>query len=116
VHHYTTKWFSVAGTTKMRTALRTVDQGRAGGDIVALVLGSAAHSPCTGSGSSDAKISLCWCPARIAGDRTGIALQSFFSFNGVNLSLITIIIGHTTFCIVVIYNNGSRCCDGRPAP
>ena len=36
---------------------------------------------------------------------TGIALQSFFSYNAVNLSPATIVIGHTTFCIVVIYNN-----------
>src|SRR5882724_4494277 len=44
-------------------------------------------------------------PLALPGIVTGIALQSFFRFNNVNLSLTTIIIGHTTFCIVVIYNN-----------
>ena len=44
-------------------------------------------------------------PLALPGIITGIALQSFFNFNSVNLSLTTIIIGHTTFCIVVIYNN-----------
>src|SRR4029077_8830824 len=36
---------------------------------------------------------------------TGLALQSFFSFNGIEFSLATVIVGHTTFCIVVVYNN-----------
>src|SRR5207302_8331636 len=44
-------------------------------------------------------------PLALPGIVTGIALQSFFSYNNVNLSLVTIVIGHTTFCIVVIYNN-----------
>src|SRR5205814_8416493 len=34
-----------------------------------------------------------------------LALNAFFSFNGISLSLWTIVIGHTTFCIVVVYNN-----------
>ena len=34
-----------------------------------------------------------------------MALNSFFSFNGITLSIWTIVIGHTTFCIVVVYNN-----------
>src|SRR6478672_2337645 len=36
---------------------------------------------------------------------TGIALSSFFSFLGTGLSILTIVIGHATFCIVVVYNN-----------
>ena len=44
-------------------------------------------------------------PLALPGIITGIALQSFFNFNGVSFSLTTIVIGHTTFCIVVIYNN-----------
>jgi len=34
-----------------------------------------------------------------------MALNSFFRFNGINLSLWTIVIGHATFCIVIVYNN-----------
>jgi putative spermidine/putrescine transport system permease protein len=34
-----------------------------------------------------------------------MALNSFFNFNGVTLSIWTIVVGHTTFCIVVVYNN-----------
>ncbi len=44
-------------------------------------------------------------PLALPGIITGIALQSFFNYNGINFSLTTIVIGHTTFCIVVIYNN-----------
>ena len=36
---------------------------------------------------------------------TGIALNSAFRALGVELGLITIVIGHATFCVVVIYNN-----------
>ncbi len=44
-------------------------------------------------------------PLALPGIITGIALNSFFSFNGVSLSLWTIVVGHTTFCIVIVYNN-----------
>ena len=44
-------------------------------------------------------------PLALPGIVTGVALNSFFNFNGVTLSLWTIIVGHTTFCIVVVYNN-----------
>jgi putative spermidine/putrescine transport system permease protein len=44
-------------------------------------------------------------PLALPGIITGIALNSAFSFAGIDLSLLTIIIGHATFCIVVVYNN-----------
>jgi putative spermidine/putrescine transport system permease protein len=44
-------------------------------------------------------------PIALPGVITGLALRSFFTFDGIDLSLTTIVIGHTTFCIVVIYNN-----------
>ena len=50
-------------------------------------------------------------PLALPGIITGIALNSFFSFAGIELSLLTIVIGHATFCIVVVYNNVHR-----PAP
>jgi putative spermidine/putrescine transport system permease protein len=34
-----------------------------------------------------------------------MALNSFFVFNHINLSLTTIVIGHSTFCVVLVYNN-----------
>jgi putative spermidine/putrescine transport system permease protein len=44
-------------------------------------------------------------PLALPGIITGIALNSAFNFAGIGLSLLTIIIGHATFCIVVVYNN-----------
>jgi putative spermidine/putrescine transport system permease protein len=34
-----------------------------------------------------------------------MSLNSFFAFNQVTFSLWTIVIGHATFCIVIVYNN-----------
>jgi putative spermidine/putrescine transport system permease protein len=44
-------------------------------------------------------------PIALPGIITGMALNSFISFNGLTFSLITIVIGHATFCIVTVYNN-----------
>jgi len=44
-------------------------------------------------------------PLALPGIITGMALNSFFAFGGVTFSLTTIVIGHATFCIVLIYNN-----------
>jgi putative spermidine/putrescine transport system permease protein len=44
-------------------------------------------------------------PLALPGIITGMALNAFFNFNGITLSLWTIVVGHTTFCIVVVYNN-----------
>jgi putative spermidine/putrescine transport system permease protein len=44
-------------------------------------------------------------PIALPGIITGMALNSFISFNGINFSLLTIVIGHATFCIVTVYNN-----------
>jgi putative spermidine/putrescine transport system permease protein len=44
-------------------------------------------------------------PLALPGIITGVALNSFFSFTGIQLGTLTIVVGHTTFCIVVVYNN-----------
>ena len=44
-------------------------------------------------------------PIALPGVITGIALASFFSFGAIPFSLWTIVVGHATFCIVVVYNN-----------
>ena len=45
-------------------------------------------------------------PIALPGIVTGIALNSTFSqVLGVDLSLLTVVVGHATFCIVVVYNN-----------
>jgi putative spermidine/putrescine transport system permease protein len=44
-------------------------------------------------------------PLALPGIITGMALNSFFAFGAIDLSLVTIVIGHATFCIVIVYNN-----------
>jgi putative spermidine/putrescine transport system permease protein len=44
-------------------------------------------------------------PIALPGIITGMALNSFYVFAGISFSIWTIVIGHATFCIVVVYNN-----------
>jgi len=44
-------------------------------------------------------------PIALPGIITGMALNSFFQFWGIDLSYWTIVIGHATFCIVIVFNN-----------
>ena len=44
-------------------------------------------------------------PIALPGIITGMALNSFFTNRHINLSLWTIVIGHATFCVVIVYNN-----------
>jgi putative spermidine/putrescine transport system permease protein len=44
-------------------------------------------------------------PLALPGVITGIALSSFYTFWSVSFSLWTIVIGHATFCVVIVYNN-----------
>ena len=44
-------------------------------------------------------------PLALPGIITGMSLNAFFAFDGLNLSLWTIVVGHATFCIVIVYNN-----------
>jgi putative spermidine/putrescine transport system permease protein len=44
-------------------------------------------------------------PLALPGIITGIAFNSLFAFTGTQLGTITIVIGHATFCIVVVFNN-----------
>ena len=108
IHHYTTKWFSVAWhDQEVRTALGLSLKAGLQATILALLLGSAAAFAVHRFKffGREAISLLLVLPLALPGIITGIALQSFFNFNGINFSLTTIVIGHTTFCIVVIYNN-----------
>jgi putative spermidine/putrescine transport system permease protein len=108
IRHYTTHWFSVAWhDQQVRDALSLSVKAGLEATVLALVLGSlAAFAVHRFRFFGRESISLLLVlPLALPGIITGIALQSFFSYNKINLSLTTIVIGHTTFCIVVIYNN-----------
>jgi putative spermidine/putrescine transport system permease protein len=44
-------------------------------------------------------------PIALPGVVTGIALRTTFTTFDIDLGLMTIIVGHATFCVVVVYNN-----------
>jgi putative spermidine/putrescine transport system permease protein len=44
-------------------------------------------------------------PIALPGIVTGIALNSAFAAGGLALGFLTVVVGHATFCIVVVYNN-----------
>jgi len=104
----TTKWFlSTWDDPEVRTALGISVQAGLSATAIALVLGSCAAFAIhrmTFFGR-DAVSLLLVLPLALPGIITGMALNAFYNFNGINLSLWTIVVGHTTFCIVVVYNN-----------
>jgi putative spermidine/putrescine transport system permease protein len=44
-------------------------------------------------------------PIALPGVVTGVALRTSFVTLGVDFGLLTIVVGHATFCVVVVYNN-----------
>ncbi len=46
-------------------------------------------------------------PIALPGIITGISLRSAFDIMGLDFSIWTIVLGHATFCIVVVYNNAA---------
>ena len=108
IREFTTHWFSVAwDDPTVRSALWLSVKAGLAATFVALLLGSAAAFGVHRFrffGKETISLFLIL-PIALPGIITGLALRSFFTFGGVNLSLVTIVIGHATFCIVVIYNN-----------
>jgi putative spermidine/putrescine transport system permease protein len=104
----TTKWFvSTWNDDNVRSALVVSIQAGLGATAIALVLGSCAAFAIhrTDFFGREVVSLLFILPLALPGIITGIALNAFFSFNNVSLSLATIVVGHATFCIVVVYNN-----------
>jgi putative spermidine/putrescine transport system permease protein len=103
-----TKWFSSTWhNEEMRHALWLSVRAGLLADGIAILLGSAAAFAVHRFRffGREAVSFLLVLPIALPGIITGMALNSFFSFASVTLSLTTIVIGHATFCIVVIYNN-----------
>ncbi len=75
--------------------------------LVAIVLGSFAAAAVYRSRffGRDAVSFLLLLPLALPGIVTGIALRSALGLMQVNFSFWTIIIGHATFCMVIVYNN-----------
>ncbi|HYM65870.1 MAG TPA: ABC transporter permease [Patescibacteria group bacterium] len=104
----TLKWFSSTwNDDNVRSSLLLSLQAGLMASALALVLGSCAAFAIhrTQFFGREVVSLLFVLPLALPGIITGIALNAFFSFNGISLSFWTIVVGHTTFCIVVVYNN-----------
>jgi putative spermidine/putrescine transport system permease protein len=104
----TTRWFGPAiHNGDMQEALWLSLKAATLATLIALVLGSAAAfgvSRYRFFGRETISFLLVL-PLALPGIITGIALNSYFTFWSVNFGLWTIVIGHATFCVVVVYNN-----------
>jgi putative spermidine/putrescine transport system permease protein len=105
---FTLHWFSVAWhDTEARSALWLSLEAALLATGIALLLGTMAAFAVSrfrffGRNAVSFIVVL---PIALPGVITGIALASFFSFGTIPFSLWTIVVGHATFCIVVVYNN-----------
>ena len=102
------RWFGSAfANEEIRTALVLSLKASVVATSIALLLGSAAafavHRFAFFGRETVSFIVVL--PIALPGIITGMALNSFFVFWGFGLSLWTIVIGHATFCIVIVYNN-----------
>jgi putative spermidine/putrescine transport system permease protein len=105
---FTTKWFRVAWHSQdVRDALWLSVRVALVATGVAIVLGSmAAVGVARFSFFGREAISfLLVLPIALPGIVTGMALNSFFIAGHITVSMWTIVIGHATFCIVIVYNN-----------
>jgi len=105
---FTLKWFRVAwDDQEARTALMLSLKAAFAATAVALVLGTMAAVAVSRFRffGREAFSFLLVLPIALPGVITGIALSSFYTFWGVPFSLWTIVIGHATFCVVIVYNN-----------
>ena len=105
-HH---QWFGKAFESEAaREALLTSIEAGVVATAIAVVLGSLA-SLAVGRRRFFGRETISFLvilPIALPGIVTGVALSNTFTqVLGVSLSLLTVIIGHATFCIVVVYNN-----------
>src|SRR5262249_6278248 len=108
ISEWTVHWFSVAWhDPDVRSAFELSIKVGLVVTAIALVLGTMAAAAVARSRfSGRAALSfLLALPLALPGIITGMALNSFFVFAGISVSMWTIVIGHATFCVVVVYNN-----------
>jgi putative spermidine/putrescine transport system permease protein len=108
IQDYTTKWFGIAfREARVRQALVTSLEVALLATAIALILGSTAAFAVHRFRffGRNAVSFLLVLPIALPGIVTAIALRSAIETFGVSFGVLTIVIGHATFCIVVVYNN-----------
>ncbi len=106
----TLKWFAVTwGRPDVWTALSLSLKVAAISTCVALILGTLAAAAVSRGAfrGREAVTLLVILPIALPGVITGIALRSAFNLGDIPFSTLTIVLGHATFCIVVVYNNAA---------
>jgi putative spermidine/putrescine transport system permease protein len=105
---YTLHWFAVAWQRQdIWNALFLSVRVAAISTLIALVLGTLAAGAVSRSkffGRESISLLLIL-PIALPGIITGISLRSAFAIADIPFSFWTIVLGHATFCIVVVYNN-----------
>ena len=104
----TTQWFAVTwNRPDVWQALTLSVQVAAIATVIALVLGTLCAAAVSGTKffGREAISLLVILPIALPGIITGIALRSAFSLAEIPFSFWTIVLGHATFCVVVVYNN-----------
>jgi putative spermidine/putrescine transport system permease protein len=108
IRTWTTRWFAdAAQNLSLRSALVLSIEAALIATTVALVLGTLAAIAVQryrffGRESVSFLLVL---PLALPGIVTGMALNATINTAGIPFSLLTIVAGHATFCIVVVYNN-----------
>jgi putative spermidine/putrescine transport system permease protein len=106
----TLRWWQVATSNEgVRTAVLTSVQVALLATVVAVVLGTLASMALVRYEffGRDAVSLLVVLPIALPGIVTGIALNTLFTGFLGGLTFLTLVIGHATFCIVVVVNNAS---------
>ena len=105
---FTTRWLeSALQNTGLRDAFVTSVAIALGASVIALILGSlAAFAVARYRFFGREAISFVVVfPIALPGIVTGMALSTTFATTGLPLGFLSIVIGHATFCIVLVYNN-----------
>jgi putative spermidine/putrescine transport system permease protein len=106
----TTRWWTTAfGNEGVRAAVATSVQVALLATAVALVLGTLAATAVARYEffGRDVVSLLLVLPIALPGIITGIALNSLFTGFLGGLTFLTLVVGHATFCIVVVFNNAT---------
>lgn len=105
---FTTQWFGVTwNRPDVWEALSLSLHVAAISTCIALILGTLAAAAVSRAvfWGREAVTLLVILPIALPGIITGIALRSAFNLGEIPFSTLTIVLGHATFCIVVVYNN-----------
>jgi putative spermidine/putrescine transport system permease protein len=104
-----TWWGKALHNPGVRDALWTSVKAGLGATAIALVLGTLAALAVSRYSffGRDTVSFLLLLPIALPGIVTGMALNATFDTVGISLGMFTIIVGHATFCVVLVYNNAA---------